>query len=123
MESKLTLSILKTFLDDWIIDVGQDLELLQILLHADEAPFLDPFPPILRGRYCLRLSDPVALLLYLLKFFFTISQKYLASFLKALIRKLLERDIPRVLQRYPPPPRSNRLLSGRPDELSLESGR
>lgn len=90
---KLTFSILEPLLDDGIVNVGQDFEFLQILLHADKAAVFDEFPPMLGSRYGFALGNSPPLILYLLELLLAVGQQQFPSLLKTLIWKLLKGDV------------------------------
>lgn len=88
---RLTSSILMYPLDGRIVDVCQYLELVEILLHAYDAPLLLRF--VLRGDLLdPESSQPFPLLLYLGHFELSVGHEVLSRFLEALIRLLFEGD-------------------------------
>lgn len=80
-----TFTIFKLFLDHWIIDIGQDLISLQLLLHTIHSDLLPNRASTFGIIHCHDLCDLDAHILNLFDLFCTVGSQNLSRILEALI--------------------------------------
>ena len=90
---RCTLTVFKPLLYNRIIDIGQDLQLVQVFLHTDELPLLGCFATAFRWVEVSSSSDSLTLDFYLLELFGSVCFDDLEGFLEALVWEVLEGDV------------------------------
>ena len=88
-----THAILKSLLDNGIIDIGQDLQPLKKLVHPDQFPPFRILAPKLARRHFLPIGNPFAHFFYFREFARTVFGEHGSRFLEALVGHLFEGDV------------------------------
>jgi hypothetical protein len=98
-ELEHTLTVLEFPLNQRVIDIGVNLEPLQVQLHRLQAGLPRVLASSLLRRQSLNPRNPLPHLLNFLQFFCPVGKQNPSRFLETLVGQLLEGEVGRILQR------------------------
>lgn len=88
-----TMAVFKPLLDQWIVDIGQNLQMLQVQMHRRQSPLFRNLPALLLSRLIRKLGNAFPLLFNLSELLGAVGCEDLTCFLEALVGELLEGDV------------------------------